>query len=92
MAEGDVFVSQLEMFFLLLIGHAVADFCLQTDWIARSKNRHAVPAGYDPKLHGPQQTIWPYVLSAHALTHGGAVYVDRKRQVGVSRVDLSLAH
>jgi hypothetical protein len=59
--------------FQLLCGHAIADFALQTDWIAKNKNRHMIPAGYDPKLHGPMQSIWPYVLSAHALIHGSAV-------------------
>lgn len=60
-------------FFLLLAGHALCDFALQTEWIAKNKNRHAgPPAGYSPTLHGPVQTIWPYVLSAHALMHGGA--------------------
>lgn len=58
------------LFFKLLCGHAIADFCLQTEFIATNKNRNAIPKGYDPKLHGPQQTIWPYVLTAHALTHG----------------------
>lgn len=65
----------LTLFFQLLCGHAIADFALQTDWIARNKNRHNIPAGYDPKLHGPMQTIWPYVLSAHALIHGAAVMI-----------------
>jgi len=65
----------IEILFKLLCGHAVADFCLQTDWIANNKNRHSIPKGYDPDKHGPQQTIWPYVLSAHALTHGLATYL-----------------
>lgn len=62
--------------FQLLCGHALADFALQSDWVAKNKNRHAaVPAGYDPALHGPMQTVWPYVLTAHALLHGGLVTV-----------------
>lgn len=59
--------------FLMLCGHAVADFMLQHPWVAQNKNRHAVSTGYDPKLHGPRETIWPYVLTAHALTHGAFV-------------------
>lgn len=62
-----------ELVFRLLCGHALADFVLQTEWIARNKNRHASPLGYDPALHGAKQVIWPYVLSAHAATHGLAV-------------------
>ena len=61
-------------FFALLIGHAFADFVFQTEFIANNKNRHSVPKGYDPKLHGKIQTIWPYVLTSHALVHGGIVW------------------
>ena len=64
-----------ETLFLLLVGHAVADYALQSDWIANNKNRHAIPKGYDPQKHGPRQTVWPYVLSAHGLVHGGMVYL-----------------
>lgn len=59
--------------FKLLCGHAVADFMLQHPWVAQNKNRHATPAGYDPAIHGPKQLVWPHVLTAHALTHGGLV-------------------
>jgi len=72
-------MTTIETLFLLLIGHAVADFALQTEWIAHNKNRWNVPKGYDPKLHGAQQVIWPYVLSAHALIHAGAVYAVTQR-------------
>ncbi len=47
----------------LLVGHAVADFALQIDSMARGKNRH----------RKPEQTVWPYWLTSHALIHGGAV-------------------
>lgn len=67
--------APLVLAFRLLCGHGLSDFSLQTEWMARNKNRHNTPAGYDPALHGPQQTIWPYVLSAHALIHGLAVYL-----------------
>lgn len=56
--------------FLLLCGHALADFAFQSDFIASNKNRHNTPKGYDPKLHGPMQVVWPYVLTSHALIHG----------------------
>ena len=60
----------LKLLFELLCGHAIADYALQSEFIANNKNRHMIPKGYDPKLHGPKQTIWPYVLTAHALIHG----------------------
>jgi len=54
-----------ELLFKLLVGHAFADFVFQTDFMAINKNRHAaVLAGF-----------WPYVLSAHALVHGGFVFL-----------------
>lgn len=59
------------MFFWLLVGHALCDFSLQSDAMARGKNRHSpltnVPPGAKPTV------IWPYWLGAHALIHGGAV-------------------
>lgn len=52
-------------FFLLLVGHALADFPLQGDYLARAKD-HTKP------LPG---TPWAIALLAHALIHAGAVYV-----------------
>jgi hypothetical protein len=63
-----------------MLSHFVCDYPLQSDWIARSKSRHAgPPAAYDPKLHGPVATIWPWVLTAHAATHAAGVYVVTQR-------------
>jgi len=65
---------EIILFFKLLIGHAIADYCLQNDYISVNKNRNAIPKGYNPELHGAMQTIWPYVLSAHALSHAGFTF------------------
>lgn len=54
----------------LLMGHAVADFALQSDAMAKGKRGVAlVPPGqrYTP--------VWPYWLVAHSLVHGAAVMV-----------------
>jgi hypothetical protein len=65
----------LELLFLLVIGHFVADYPLQSDFIAKGKNRFrpvdpaTIPPGQKP------MTIWPWVLSAHAGTHAAAVYL-----------------
>ena len=65
----------LIVLFKLLISHALCDFSLQTPWMAATKNRHnkpqdnAIPAGQKPA------TIWPYVLSAHALIHAGGAWI-----------------
>jgi hypothetical protein len=66
----------ITVLFLLLAGHAIADYALQSDWMAKNKNRHLpAPVGYDVTIHGPMQTIWPYVLGSHALIHGAFVYI-----------------
>jgi len=61
----------IETFFALLIGHALADFVLQSDAMAKGKNRHnrtTTPPGATCTL------CWPYWLSSHALIHGGVVW------------------
>lgn len=62
----------LQTFLKLLMGHALADFALQSDAMAKGKNRHnktTPPAGqkYVP--------CWLYWLIAHALIHGGVVWL-----------------
>ncbi len=59
------------LFFELLIGHAIADFVLQSDTMARAKLRH----GEFAATQGPNFPPWYYWLSAHALVHGGAVFL-----------------
>ena len=55
----------------LIVGHALGDFVLQTDTMAKGKNRHR-PA--DPSSAWSQYLPgWPYWLAAHALVHGGIV-------------------
>lgn len=49
--------------FWLLVGHAVADYPLQGDFLARAKN-HAAPIPGVPWIHG---------LLPHAAMHAGAV-------------------
>ena len=59
--------------FELLVGHALADFGLQSEWMSKNKNRNRRP-DYVPE--GQKYTpTWFYVLSAHALIHGGMVYL-----------------
>lgn len=59
--------------FLLLCGHALADFALQSETMAKGKNRNKKP-DYIPE--GQKYVpCWPYWLTAHALIHGGIVYL-----------------
>lgn len=62
-----------ELLFKLLFVHALADFSLQSDAMAKGKNRHKKP-DYIPD---GQKLVpcWPYWLTAHALISGGMVYL-----------------
>ena len=59
--------------FLLLVGHALADFSLQSDIMAKLKNRHNKPT-WIPE--GQKYTpTWFYWLTSHSLIHGGIVFL-----------------
>ena len=60
-------------FILLMMAHALADFSLQGDAMAKGKNRNRKP-DYVPEGQ-KLMPCWPYWLSAHALISGGAVYL-----------------
>ena len=51
------------MFFLLLVGHAIADYPLQGQFLAEGKNRHTTLG----------KVYWPHALAAHSIIHGGFV-------------------
>lgn len=51
------------LFFFLLVGHVIADYPLQGDFLAKAKNR-AMPIPGVP---------WRLALWSHALIHGGFV-------------------
>lgn len=53
------------MLFLLLAGHALADYPLQGPFMAEAKNRNTAIG----KLY------WPWALPSHGLIHGGLVAV-----------------
>lgn len=61
----------LDSLFLLFFGHALADFVLQPQAMGYGKNRN-------DKIHDIEHSLFPnwwYWLSAHALVHGGVVYL-----------------
>ncbi len=62
--------------FLLLVSHAVCDYALQSDSMARGKCE-----GQEP-VHG---VPWFYWLGAHCLIHAGGVYMVTQR------IDLAIA-
>jgi hypothetical protein len=51
------------MLFFLIVGHALADYPLQGDFLAQAKNRNT-PVG---------KIFWPHALGAHAMIHAGFV-------------------
>lgn len=53
------------MLFLLVVGHCLADYPLQGEFLALSKNRNH-PMGKD---------IWMHSLAAHSMIHAGFVAV-----------------
>lgn len=57
-------MTTMEIFASLLIGHAIADYALQTEWVARAKQ---------PGFRFGGEVIWPGVLACHAAIHAGAV-------------------
>lgn len=56
-------MSALDIFALMVAGHAIADYPLQGDFLAKAKNRFAPIPGVP----------WYQALGAHAVIHGGFV-------------------
>jgi hypothetical protein len=54
-----------EVFFLLVFSHYLFDFGLQSEYVAKGKNR------YKPLPGVP----WFHCLAAHSVMHGGGVYL-----------------
>lgn len=63
----------LALIFKLIIGHTLADFSLQPSSMAKGKNRNIKING-DPE-ENKYFPNWPYWLTAHAILHGGAVWL-----------------
>lgn len=55
----------LEIFFVLLMVHAVCDFGLQNDFMAQAKNRNTALGEFH----------WKIVLPAHGLIHAAGVFM-----------------
>lgn len=58
-------MGPLELFGALIVAHAICDYPLQGDFLSRAKNRTAPIPGVP----------WWQALSAHAVMHGGAVWL-----------------
>lgn len=66
----------MTMLFLLLWWHALADFPLQGEWLAKHK---AANIQRELWSQGERETVWtrnplwPWALGAHAMIHAGGV-------------------
>lgn len=74
LSAGITWTSALSLLFAFCIGHALADFPLQGDFLAHGKNRHAKPVTL-ASCAPPPKLLWVYCLTAHALIHGGFVWI-----------------
>src|SRR6186713_2016353 len=57
------------LFFALLIGHAMADYPLQGEFLALHKDRN-----YRDPVRQLPQGLWMHCLFAHSLIHAGFVW------------------
>ncbi len=65
MPSDGAIMTAFELFALLILGHYVADYPMQGQFIALGKNRTCPIPG----------TPWYQILTAHAVMHGGLVAV-----------------
>jgi hypothetical protein len=65
-------LTAFQALFALCIGHALADFPLQGEYLATGKNRRLLARLQDPAR--PEQ-IWFVCMSAHCLIHAGFVWI-----------------
>jgi Protein of unknown function (DUF3307) len=84
--HGSGIEAAATLFFAFTIGHALGDFPLQSEFLAKGKRR-CPPEG--PPPNSPPG-LWVYCLSAHALTHAGLVWMISGR-VGLGLMEL-MAH
>jgi hypothetical protein len=61
-----------QLFFALVIGHSVADFPLQGEFLAIGKNRRILMRLKDP-TRPPE--MWVFCMAAHCLVHAGSVWL-----------------
>ena len=64
-------MQAFELLFQLVVMHAMLDFMLQPDIMASAKSRHS--RYHERGSH--EFPAWYYWMGAHALGHGGAVYL-----------------
>lgn len=78
----------LTVLILLLMAHAVTDLALQSEAMAKGKNRNRKPENVPP---GQKPTpVWGYWMAAHVLTNAAGVYVVT-HSIGLATLE-AIAH
>ena len=62
-------IAGLQIFFSLLIAHALFDYPLQGDFLSRNKNRHYKDENNNVK------GLWIHCLTSHSILHAGSVWL-----------------
>ncbi|MBT15668.1 MAG: hypothetical protein CMO59_06750 [Verrucomicrobiales bacterium] len=62
-------MAGLQIFFALLIAHALFDYPLQGDFLSRNKNRHHKDENNNVK------GLWIHCLTSHSILHAGSVWL-----------------
>ena len=71
----------IELIFWLIVGHAVADYALQSPYMAAAKSRHSSEGS----------GIWFWILFMHACVHGGMVaYATGYVYLGLAEIVLHM--
>lgn len=70
LASPHTLAQAFTLFFALLIGHALADYPLQGDFLALHKDRH-----YKDTARALPPGIWVHCLLNHSLIHAGFVWL-----------------
>ena len=82
--------TELILFLALLTGHALADYPLQGEWIAKAKNPNfMLPVSLTVSIQA--EKIWLHVLFFHGLIHGAFVYlITHNLGLGLSEIILHM--
>lgn len=62
-------IAGLQIFFALLIVHALFDYPLQGDFLSKNKNRHYKDENNNVK------GLWIHCLTSHSILHAGSVWL-----------------
>ena len=60
--------------FAMVVGHAIADFALQGEFLSIAKNRHASLRRFFGEST-PPRGVWIHALTAHSLIHAAPVWI-----------------